>query len=153
MKGRKPTPTPLKVLTGNPGRRPLPNEPRPPTSSGRCPSWLSLEGKRIWRKVAPELKRLGLLTELDRQSLEAYCGTAAMLRQAHEALAREGLIYEVNGMLRKRPEVAIASECVQQLRLLAAEFGMTPSSRSRIDVEPPAGPGSDFDDFLRRRPR
>ena len=38
-RGRKPKPTALKVLEGNPGKRPLnENEPIPPKGSIKCPS-------------------------------------------------------------------------------------------------------------------
>ena len=44
-RGRKPKPTALKVLEGNPGKRPLnENEPIPPKGSIKCPSWLLPEG-------------------------------------------------------------------------------------------------------------
>jgi hypothetical protein len=38
MRGRRPKPTPVKVLTGNPGKRPLnKNEPRPDVLIPECP--------------------------------------------------------------------------------------------------------------------
>ena len=40
-RGRKPKPTAMKELEGNPGKRPLnPNEPRPERKAPRCPAWL-----------------------------------------------------------------------------------------------------------------
>ena len=49
MAGRKPKPTSLKVLEGNPGKRQLnPNEPKPDASVPKCPAWLSKEAKREW---------------------------------------------------------------------------------------------------------
>ena len=45
-RGRKPKPTALKVLEGNPGKRPLnENEPKPENKAPRCPSWLEQEAK------------------------------------------------------------------------------------------------------------
>lgn len=47
-RGRKPTPTAIKVLEGNPGKRPLnANEPKPKKKAPRCPSWLEEEAKRM----------------------------------------------------------------------------------------------------------
>ena len=43
-RGRKPKPTALKVLEGNPGKRPLnENEPKPERKAPECPSWLEPE--------------------------------------------------------------------------------------------------------------
>ena len=41
MRGRKPTPTRLKLIHGNPGNRPLnPNKPEPRAAIPTCPSHL-----------------------------------------------------------------------------------------------------------------
>ena len=49
-RGRKPTPTAIKVLEGNPGKRPLnANEPKPKKKAPRCPSWLEDEAKKNGR--------------------------------------------------------------------------------------------------------
>lgn len=47
IRGRKPKPTNLKVLEGNPGKRPLPtNEVKPQKKAPRCPQWLEEDAKR-----------------------------------------------------------------------------------------------------------
>jgi phage terminase small subunit len=67
------TPTALKLLAGNPGHRPLnQNEPKPELVAPTCPSHLSREAKREWRRIVPELEKLGLLTRIDRAALAAY---------------------------------------------------------------------------------
>ena len=54
QRGRKPKPTALKMLEGNPGGRPLnTKEPKPEKKAPRCPSWLEDEAKKsgsVWRK-------------------------------------------------------------------------------------------------------
>ena len=46
-RGRKPKPTALKALEGNPGKRPLnEHEPMPPKATLRCPAWLEAEAKK-----------------------------------------------------------------------------------------------------------
>ncbi len=149
--GRPPKPTQLRVLQGNPGKRPLPKgEPQPRVVPMPCPRWLLPEAKREWRKVAPELKRLGLATVVDRTALAAYCQAYARWRQAEDVLSREGLIFETaSGYLAPRPEVAIAQKSMQIMKGFATEFGFTPSSRSRISV-PEQKQGDPFADFLSR---
>ena len=41
IRGRKPKPTALKLLEGNPGKRPInEHEPVPPKGTVKCPTWL-----------------------------------------------------------------------------------------------------------------
>ena len=67
-KGRKPLPTALKVLEGDrgKGRRPInQNEPAPPQKNVKCPDWLMPEAKKEWKRLAPALMAMGILTEHD----------------------------------------------------------------------------------------
>ena len=58
-----PKPTHLKVLDGNPGRRPLnPGEPRPQVKVPTCPQHLSPTAKHEWKRLAHQLHVLGILT-------------------------------------------------------------------------------------------
>jgi len=73
-RGRKPKPTALKVLEGNPGKRPLnENEPVPPKGSIKCPTWLLPEAKKEWKRLAPPLEAMGVLTIADISAFEGYC--------------------------------------------------------------------------------
>ena len=66
-RGRKPKPTALKVLEGNPGRRPLnKNEPKPKGKKKlQCPSYFNAEAKKEWRRLSKVLIEMGVLTEFD----------------------------------------------------------------------------------------
>src|SRR3954470_9706696 len=79
MRGRRPKPTRLKVLTGNPGKRPLnTNEPEPEPAVPECPPELGPVAKREWDRLVNELSSLRLLTNLDRGALASYCGAYAL---------------------------------------------------------------------------
>lgn len=53
QRGRKPKPTALKVLEGNPGKRQLNVvEPKPRNKAPKCPAWLDAEAKKEWRRLA-----------------------------------------------------------------------------------------------------
>jgi len=61
--GTKPKPTALKVLEGNPGKRPLnENEPKPEPKAPVCPKWLDNYAHKVWERLAPVLKQMGLLS-------------------------------------------------------------------------------------------
>ena len=136
-RGPAPTPTALRVLKGRTDHRPLPiGEPRPAPIMPRCPLWLDDEGKREWRKIAPKLFRLGLLTEVDGEALACYCQSLSMLRTATAVLHKRGQAFSTpSGYKQQRPEVAIAMKSMLLVRAFAAEFGMTPSARTRINVD------------------
>ena len=135
--GRKPKPTRLKVLDGNPGKRRLSkNEPKPRPVRPTCPGWLEPEAAAEWRRVAPELERLGLLTILDRAALSIYCQAWADYRYAREVLRSTGrtMLSKRSSCTRQRPEVVTAQHAAQLVRAFCSEFGLTPSSRGRMEL-------------------
>ena len=90
MPGPRPTPTYLKLLRGNPGRRPInKNEPKPeiPAKQPAPPAWLSAYALEEWQRLAPELWRINLLTKVDVAVFAMYCEAYARWRTAEEALA------------------------------------------------------------------
>jgi P27 family predicted phage terminase small subunit len=140
----------VRLVTGNPGRRPLnKQQPQPKSSMPKCPSHLDAEAKLEWRRVAPKLFELGLLTEIDGEALAAYCSSWSIWVQAKEHLAEEGLtVVGPRGGVRASPWIAIARGAQRDLQSLAAEFGLTPLSRQRIHVTPPEKPDP-FEELLR----
>ena len=91
MRGRRPTPTRIKILTGNPGKRPLNrNEPRPEPALPECPPELGPSAQREWARLIGELSKLNLITNLDRAALASYCGAYALWAEATEAIQKFG---------------------------------------------------------------
>ena len=132
--GRKPKPTALKKLEGNPGKRPLNElEPIPPAGAIRCPQHLMGEARKEWKRLAPILTQMGLLTAADAVPFELYCMAYARWREAQDEITRHGSIYKDNdGRIRPNPYIAIANEQMRAIRSFAAEFGLTPSNRSAM---------------------
>src|SRR5438105_2313518 len=139
MRGRKPTPTAFKVLHGNPGKRPLPkNEPQPRQGDVSCPDHLDEEAKAEWQRVSPELERLGLLTVLDRAALAAYCECYSDWVRLREIVRKTGeVLPNRGGHPYPNPYAAALHRARKAMHAFASEFGLTPSSRTRIDVTPP----------------
>ena len=51
-RGRKPKPTAMKELEGNPGKHPMnTSEPKPNKKAPACPKWLEPEAKKEWRRL------------------------------------------------------------------------------------------------------
>ncbi len=127
---RNKKPTQLKILQGtNRADRAKRNEPKPAPLMPAQPPGLDEFGLEAWRRLAPILCRLGLLTEADGEAFWALCQTWSQLRKA---------LLELNGMNPRDDDyrkVALTVEKARtDFRLMAIEFGLTPASRSRIDL-------------------
>ena len=136
MRGRRPKPTRLKVLTGNPGKRPLnASEPRPDVAVPECPVELGPLARQEWDRMVGELAPLRLLTHLDRAALAAYCGAFALWAEATQAIQKYGaMVKSPTGYPIQSPYVSIANRQAEIMMRIASEFGLTPASRSRIST-------------------
>ncbi len=137
-------------MEGNPGKRPLDKtEPKPSTIGPSCPDWLSKEAKAEWRRLAPELERLGLLTILDRAAFSCYCQSYAHWLECQQVLEKEGQMYvTAQGRVKERPEVDMAHKYLAATRAFAVEFGLTPNSRSRFSLPDPLMEDDEFERWL-----
>jgi len=133
-RGRKPKPTAIKVLEGNPGKRTLnEHEPKPEKKAPRCPSWLDQEAKKEWRRMAKQLEDLGILTEVDMAAFAGYCQAYARWKEAEEFITKHGTIVKTpSGYWQQVPQVSIAQTYLKIMTRFCEQFGLTPSARSRI---------------------
>jgi P27 family predicted phage terminase small subunit len=141
----RPKPTQLKILTGNPGKRPLNrNEPKPARNLPDPPDELNEDARIEWDRISRELYLLGLLTSIDRSGLAAYCQAYGRWmiaeRAVNEAASRDPrfhglLVLTTNGNIIQNPMVGAANRAMADMMRYAVEFGLTPSSRSRVRVE------------------
>lgn len=133
-RGRKPIPTAIKILEGNPGKRPLnTKEPRPEHIAPACPKWLDQEAKREWRRLAPKLTQMGVLTTVDRAAFAGYCQSYARWKENEEFISKNGsLVRTPSGYWQQIPQVSIAQQYLKQMGRYAEQFGLTPASRSRL---------------------
>ncbi len=149
--GRKPKPTALRLITGNPGHRPINrNEPKPKPVLLPCPEFVQGEARKAWDKVAKKLHKVGLLTEIDDMALAILCQSWAEYLDAAAQLQETGmLVKSPNGYLMMNPSLAILNQAVKKVRALLAEFGMTPGSRSRIHAAPAEEPDAEWSKLLK----
>lgn len=136
MRGRRPKPTRLKLLTGNPGKRPLnAHEPTPEIVIPDCPPELGPVAQKEWQRLVGDLTVLRILTNLDRAALAAYCGAYALWAEATEAIQKFGtMVKSPSGYPIQSPYVSIANRQAEIMMRIASEFGFTPASRSRIST-------------------
>ncbi|MCB2136637.1 MAG: phage terminase small subunit P27 family [Rhodobacteraceae bacterium] len=142
MRGRKPKPTALKLIDGNPGKRPIRGqEPRPPATLPTCPAHLLPTAKTEWKRLARVLNGIGLLTQIDRTVLAAYCQAYGRWVEAERKLAdTPPLLKTPAGYVQASPWITIANRQIELMTRLMAELGLTPSARSRLAIRIPTGP-------------
>ena len=134
-RGPPPKPSALKKRQGTfHANRSARNEVTPPPGCPPRPSWLDAEGRAEWDRVVPQLSALGILSEIDGSMLADYCAAHALAIKATKKYQRQGPSVKVNGQVQRHPMIKVAQEARAQARLLAGEFGLSPSSRSRISA-------------------
>lgn len=134
MRGRKPTPSAVKRAQGNPGKRPINNEePKFDAGLPKPPSHLSKEARAEWRRVASELHRAGVITTMDRAALAAYAQAYGRWSEAEKKVNELGFVVKTGlGNLVQNPYLSVANRAMQDVVKIAAEFGLTPASRTRV---------------------
>jgi P27 family predicted phage terminase small subunit len=155
MAGRRPKPTVLKLVEGNPGKRKINKaEPKPKREIPSCPAYLSDVGKVAWGRLSVLLDRMGVLTEADGAALERLCDCYADILECRELIARDGRTYssvttrttseegeettvqEVKSLLKANPAVAMLRAADAQFKSYLVEFGLTPAARSKVHAAP-----------------
>lgn len=154
--GRPPKPTAIRVLEGNPGKRPLNDaEPKPKVGLPSCPAHLSPLARREWRRMGRVLADLGVMTEIDGAVLASYCQAWADWCEAQQHLrsgVRFGESINAAGTLTivESPWAKIAREAEARFMRAASEFGMTPSARSRVRASQPEADADEFEEMMNR---
>ena len=150
-RGPSPKPTALVLLEGNPGKRPINHaEPRPRLKTPCCPGHLDADAKTEWKRLVRILRHMKLLTEADYISLGNLCQAYSTMVKAQTKLTESGLLFKTSsGYVQQSPLLGVVNTCMETITRLCREFGLTPSSRSRMQV-PSAGseqPGDGVLDF------
>lgn len=142
--GPKPTPTKLRIVRGDRPDRINTKEPKAPSTGPRCPSWLSPDAKKVWRRTTKQLESMKILSEADQDVIVAYVNAVVLYERATKIVDEVGVLVEGrrDGMV-KNPAVQVQRDQAQLIRQLAGELGLTPSSRGRLVIEEAAE-----DDFL-----
>jgi P27 family predicted phage terminase small subunit len=148
MAGRRPKPTKIKLLQGTQrSDRINRQEPDPKSEIPACPKHILGESRREWKRITKELGAIGILTRVDRAAIAAYCDAYGRWTEAACKLSEEGLLVKApSGYPILNPYLSIINSALDQMRKFLTEFGMTPSSRTKINV---AKKNEDKDDAAR----
>ena len=76
---------------------------------------------------------LGILTEMNMAAFAGYCQAYARWKEAEEFISKHGTIVKTpSGYWQQVPQVSIAQTYLKIMNRFCEQFGLTPSSRSRI---------------------
>ena len=136
------------------------NEPEPEKCMivPGAPSYLGTYAKALWKRVAGAMVESGILTTVDLPALELMCSAYEEFREAREAVyfTAKGKARTLRQYMRGKnsqtmPEYNALKSAFAAYKSYATEFGLTPSSRNRIDLKPPKEPEADPMEALLKR--
>jgi P27 family predicted phage terminase small subunit len=136
LRGPAPRPTALVVLEGNPGKRAINRaEPKPRLKTPACPEHLDDQAKAEWKRLVRIIRHMKILTEADYIALANLCQAYSRMVRVEKKLAEGGLLYKTqSGYVQQSPLLSVINSSVETITKLCREFGLTPSSRSRIQL-------------------
>ena len=150
-RGRKPKPTMLRVLQGNPGKRAL-NHEEPAYRPGAPdkPAFLDDFASEEWDRLTEMLAAARVITTGDSGILIVACDAYSQLRQCQKFLKEKGsLSYDASSVgggtsYKPYPEAAQLNVARRQYQSALSELGLSPSSRSKVKTlpEPPKAAGT-----------
>lgn len=142
--GRAPTPNVVKLIKGNPGKRPIEKgEPTPDISAPDIPSHLNKDAQAEWQRIMPLLIRYKLISEIDMAALALYCQSYGRWKEAEKQIelvktksaGGDGLIVKSpTGYPIQNPYLAIANRAMEDCYKYLQQFGLSPSARTRVTV-------------------
>lgn len=140
--GRKPRPSWVKVVEGNPGRRPVKEPPVKKKSKAadvtpRLRTGARKEVAAVWRKVLKNAPA-GVLIGADAEALYRYCIHSVLFDEAEAKLygpQASRLMKTPNGHIQQSVWVSILNKTSDKLLKYESELGLTPVGRVRLGAE------------------
>ena len=147
--GRKPTPTVMKKLAGNPGKRVLnSNEPDATAGLPECPAHITGEARLEWDRVGQQMVTEHRMAVIYRAAFAAYCVAWGRWVEAETQVRESGmLITSPNGHLIQSPYLPIANKAWSQMMKAVAELGISPTSQARVSKVGESQAFDPFDEF------
>lgn len=136
MRGRKPKDSILRMLHGNPGKRPIEESGSDPflRETVVMPNGLSGLETQEWDRLAETLAPL--LSRASEGMLRAACSALAQFVEADRIVQAQGMFYETCGeagrVIRQHPAVKVRDAARLAYIRALTELGGSPVARSRV---------------------
>lgn len=146
MAGR-PKPTTLKLLQGNPGKRPLNlREPHIGADLDAPPDFLTDAQAEHWRHAIAHCPP-GMLKATDKATLANYCVHFQTFIDATTRMADAPMVICNKGRWCKNPLLSIIAEASASMMRCCVELGFSPAARSKVCVDGDAQKVNEFAAF------
>ena len=135
--GRRPKPTAIRILEGT-QRGPAKREPSMPPGVPPMPERLKVDAVAVekWQELASILTKMGVLTTGDGEALATLCEEhSAELSCLLQLLAGGAVMHTDLGGVKPNPAGPMYRSLVAMKASLLSEFGLTPSSRTKLATQ------------------
>lgn len=142
MPGRRPSPTAIKLATGNRGKRRINHhDATKPKGTPIPPEDLGDSVRQAWFAITPILQGMGVLDTSDGLALERLCECYVEVRELTKDIRENGRTQKVQtesgaAFERQRPQVAMLADADRRFKSYLVEFGMSPAARSKVHASP-----------------
>jgi len=136
-RGRRPKPTQLKILEGT-HRGPVKREPSAPVGVPPMPERLKVDQVALakWQELSAILSGMGVLTTGDGEALATLCEVHSAEQSCLLALRAGGATIHTDlGGVKPNPAGSLYRSLVAMKASLLSEFGLTPSSRTKLAAQ------------------
>lgn len=133
--GRKPKTAAQKLLDGNPGKRKIRPDLPAPSGAPPMPERLIVDPAAVakWQEFVPILLDLGTLTKADGEALATLCEVYSAAQSCLLELRATGPVMRTDlGGVKPNPAGPLYRGLVSLQASLMGEFGLTPTSRTRL---------------------
>jgi P27 family predicted phage terminase small subunit len=149
MRGRKPSPTTLKILDALRASDPAARAPEPIPGFPAVPAYLEGQGREEFQRIAGLLDEMRVLMLTDGPVIGFYAVYHAALCGALKEIQENGLFTTgASGQKVVSPAWHVASRAMHAMTGILMECGLTPASRHRIQAKP-GPPQDDLETFLK----
>ena len=135
--GRRPKPTALRILEGTAKSKPK-REPSAPVGVPPMPERLKVDAVALekWNELASILSRMGVLTTGDGEALATLCEVHSAEQSCLMQLRAGGAVMHTDlGGVKPNPAGPMYRSLVAMKASLLSEFGLTPSSRTKLATQ------------------
>ena len=152
--GPRPQPTVVRLVRGNKNKRPVNDrEPILPVLQLDPPDSLDDRHKAVWLDYAQLLSNMRVLTIADASALMRLTRLKVRVEDLEQDIDANGYSYTTvdqqgNEHQTTRPEVRAWGDADRRFKQYLTEFGLTPSSRTRVKTNGPATQPDKADDFF-----
>ncbi len=137
-RGTKPTPTTILKLHGTyRSDRRSDSEPEPDLCIPDRPKWLTGDARKEWERITPILHQMRCISDADLTMVAAYCFEWGLYVRLCRKLKKISSLTDTttNGNEILSPLYNVRNAALKNWRSIATEFGLSPSARSRINIE------------------